>query len=133
MVHSSSIVDPNSSFIFRVSFPDFDKLICARSPTNITCIDEEPFVLILIVQIQLGVQDDSLQPMEGYVIVGPFYPRRRAVGPLLCYIVYGFGNDPVIFNVVTELLDKSKTGRRPRDQQRTKKDARSLGRGGDYG
>ncbi len=46
---NSSVVDSGSSFVFRVSFPDFDKLICASSPTNITCVDfyEEPFVLIL--------------------------------------------------------------------------------------
>ena len=103
---NSSIVDSSSSFVFRVSFPDLDELICACSPTNITCIDlyEEPFVLVLVVQIQLGVQDDSLQPMESYIIVGPFYPRRRAVGSLFRYVVYGLGNDPVIFNVVAELL-----------------------------
>jgi hypothetical protein len=48
---NSSIIDSSSSFIFRVSFPDFDKLICARSSTNITCVDlyEEPFVIILVV------------------------------------------------------------------------------------
>jgi hypothetical protein len=78
-------------------------------PTNITCVDfyKEPFVLILVVQIKFGVQDDSLQPTESYVIVRPFYPRRWAVSSLLRDVVCGFGNDPVILDVVTELLATS--------------------------
>jgi hypothetical protein len=103
---NSSIVDSSPSFVFRVSFPDSNELIGTRSPTNITCVNfyGEPLVLVLIVQIQLGVQDYGLQSMKDYVIVGPFYPRRRAVGSLLRYVEYGLGNDLVIFNVVTELL-----------------------------
>ena len=49
----SSIVDSCSSFIFGVPFPYLDKLIRTRSPADITCINfnEEPFVLVLVVQI----------------------------------------------------------------------------------
>jgi hypothetical protein len=67
----SSIVDSSSSFIFRVSFPNLDKLISTRSPSNITCVDfyKEPFVFVFVVQVQLGIQDNGLQPSERYVIV----------------------------------------------------------------
>jgi hypothetical protein len=106
---NSSIVDSSSSFIFRFSFPYLDRLIRTRSPAKITCVDfyKEPFVLVLVVQVQLGIQDNGLQPSQRYVIVLPFNPRRRAVGSLLRYIVYGLGYDPVILDIVAELLATS--------------------------
>ncbi len=103
---NSSIIDSSPSFVLRISFPDFSELISTCSPTDVTRVDfyEEPPVLIFVVQIKLGVQDDGLQSKKGYVIVGPFYPRRRAVSSLLRYVVYGLGNDHVVLDVVTELL-----------------------------
>ena len=67
----SPVVDPGSAFVSILSVPCFSKLVRTSTPTYITCINfnEETLVLILVMQVELSVQNYSLQSEKCLVII----------------------------------------------------------------